>query len=190
MNFLAVVFGAALAISLVTGKAFFRGTYTRDEDPQKYWTIIGCYAVLMMAGLILPLVPSAAGGRKGDGASTSSRFGLPFDLLTDAATRLAAELENGAARARHAADGRAVVVHRPKPSPEGCADDYRVQFSQASSLVIWCSAAGKITSSHTTTSHLPAVAVPRTWIVDKRAGEALLVTLEMRGNRVVVVEVE
>ncbi len=56
--------------------------------------------------------------------------------------------------------------------------------------MIWCSTDGKVTSSHRTTSHLPAVTVPQTWIVDKKAGEALTISLERRGDRVVVTNVE
>lgn len=190
MNLLAIAFGALLLVALLTGKAYFRGVYSRDEDPRKYWTIVACYATLALAGLLMPHVSPLEGRRKGEGASASSwtwpRFELPFGLLTDAATRLAGELEDGAVRARKAPDGRVIIEHLPKASPEGCADDYRVQFSQASSLVIWCYTAGNVTSSHTTTSHLPAVDVPQTWIVDKRKGESLFISLERRGDRVVL----
>jgi len=190
VNVLAVAFGALLVVALLTGKAYFRGVYSRDEDPRKYWTIVACYATLALAGLLMPHLSPLEGRKKGDGTSggawTLPRFELPFGLLTDAATRLAGELEDGAARARKSRDGRATIEHVPKPSPEGCADDYRVQLSQASLLVIWCSSAGRVTSSHGTTSHLPAVDVPQTWIVDKRKGESLFVDLERRGDRVAV----
>ena len=193
MDILAIAFGALLLVALSTGKAYFRGVYARDEEPRKYWTIVACYAVLAIAGLLLPHVSPLEGRKKGERTASSGwswpRFELPFGLLTDAATRLAGELEDGAAKARKAADGRVTVEHLPKPSPEGCADDYRVQFSQASSLVIWCSTAGNVTSSHTTTSHLPAVEVPQTWIVEKHKGESLFVNLERRGDRVVVTAV-
>ena len=186
MNF---VFGALLIVALATGKAYFRGVYARDENPRRYWTIVGCYAVLSVSGMVLPLAGSAH-REKDDGTSTGSHFWLPFDLLTDAATRLAGELDGGAARARRAPDGRATIVHRPKASPEGCAEDYRVQLTKDSALVVWCSSAGKVTSSHVTTSHLPAVSVPQTWVVDKRAGEALTIALEKHGERMLVTGVE
>ena len=39
----------------------------------------------------------------------AGRFELPFGLLTDAATRLAGDLEDGAAKARKASDGRVTI---------------------------------------------------------------------------------
>src|SRR4051812_29542103 len=109
MNVLTVIFGIALVLGLVTRKAYYRGTYSRSEDPRTYWTIITCYAILALAGVLMPLIPNAERPRKadphqadgapgnGDGTSTWPRFELPFGLLTDAATRLAAELDDGAA---------------------------------------------------------------------------------------------
>jgi len=194
VNILAIIFGVLFVVALLTGKAYFRGAYRRDENPRRYWTIVACYATLLIGGLIMPHLSPIQGAKKGDGTPGSSwtwpRFELPFGLLTDAATRLAGDLEDGAAEARRTSDGRATIEHLPKASPEGCADDYRVQFSQASLLVVWCYSAGNVTSSHSTTSHLPAVDVPRTWIVDKQKGESLFVNLERRGDRVVVTGVQ
>ncbi len=114
------------------------------------------------------------------------------DFMTDAATRLARDLRKGA-------DGLAasreptivVVVHWMKPSPEGCSAGYRVQLTAASALVVWCrSEDGQRTvSSHTTTSHLPVVDVPLTWIVDKQAGEPTVIELERSGTKAVVTSV-
>jgi hypothetical protein len=72
-----------------------------------------------------------------------------------------------------------------KASPEGCADGYRVQVTAASAIVVWCrSADGQRTvGSHSTTNHLPAVDVAQTWIVDKRAGEPLMLDLERTGGK-------
>lgn len=71
MNF---VFGALIIVALVTGKAYFRGVYARDENPRRYWTIVGCYAVLIVSGMVLPLAGSAH-REKDDGTSTGSHFG-------------------------------------------------------------------------------------------------------------------
>ena len=114
------------------------------------------------------------------------------DFMTDAATRLAGDLRNGASRLTASREPTiAVVVHRMKPRPEGCRAGYRVQLSAASAIVVWCrSEDGQRTvSSHTTTSHLPAVAVPQTWIVDKGAGEPLVVELERMGAKPTVTSV-
>lgn len=187
MNFFTLIFGAFVVVALVTGKAYFRGVATRDDNPNRYWTIVACYAMMAVAGLIFAAIP---GGHGRNRASSSLVPSFMSDFLTDGATRIARDLEEGAVRARHAPDGQATVIHEPKASPEGCADDYRVQLTKDSALVIWCSTDGKVTSSHITTSHLPEVAVPQTWIVDKKAGEALTISLERRGNRVAVTDVQ
>ncbi len=119
MNFLTLIFSGFLAVALVTGKAYFRGVYARDDNPRRYWTIIGCYAVMAAAGLIFATLPGPHGR-----TSVSAGSVLPSalsDFLTDGATRIARELEQGAAQARQAPDGKATVIHRSKTSPEGCA---------------------------------------------------------------------
>ena len=39
---------AAIVIALVSGKAYFRGTIRRDDDPRQYWITVGCYGVLAL----------------------------------------------------------------------------------------------------------------------------------------------
>jgi hypothetical protein len=106
-------------------------------------------------------------------------------FLTDAATRLARDLRDGAGRLANSRDGSRIVIHRMKARPEGCAHGYRVQLAAAAAIVVWCrSADGRDTKdSYSTTSHLPAVDVPRTWIVDKGAGEPLYIELTATGAR-------
>ena len=101
------------------------------------------------------------------------------DFLTDAATRFARDLKDAAGRLTSSSDATGIVVHRVTASPEGCAHGYRVQLSASSSIVVWCKSQDgqKTVASYSTTSHLPAVDVPRTWIVDKSAGEPLHVEL-------------
>jgi hypothetical protein len=130
---------------------------------------------LVVACLVMALAASA-------GAS-------PLDwitgFLTDAATRLARDLRDGAGRLESSRDGSRTVIHRMKARPEGCAHGYRVQMAAAAAIVVWCrSADGRdTTGSYSTTSHLPAVDVPRTWIVDKGAGEPLYVELAATGAK-------
>lgn len=106
---------------------------------------------------------------------------------TDPATRLAADLEDGADRLR-LDQGATDSVHHATPSRPGeCDGPYKVQLDKVGAMIIWCYDASGITvSSHSTTSHNPAVDTPRTWIVDKGAGETLVVDLERRGSQAVI----
>jgi uncharacterized protein (DUF1778 family) len=112
-------------------------------------------------------------------------FAWPTDFMTDAATRLARDLREGADRLNASGAATRTVVHRMKATPEGCADSYRVQLTAASAIVVWCrSPDGQQTvGSHATTSHLPAVEVRQTWILDKGAGEPLTIELAATGGK-------
>ncbi len=111
-------------------------------------------------------------------------------IATDPATRLAADLEAGAGRLRMD-DGATDSVHHAAPSRAGqCDGPYRVQLDRVGAMIVWCKdASGATVSSHSTSSHSPHVDTPQTWIVDKGAGEALIVDLERRGGRAVITEV-
>ena len=50
MDWFGVVFSVAFLLSLLTGKAYFRRVYDRDETPTMYWQIVGCYAALAAMG--------------------------------------------------------------------------------------------------------------------------------------------
>ena len=167
MDWFPLLFLAAAAVALVTGRAYFRGTVARADAPARYWSTVGGYVAIACASLALSSSPSA------------SPWSWVTDFLTDAATRLARDLRDGAGRLESSSAADRTVVHRMKASPEGCADGYRVQVTAASSIVIWCKSADglRTVSSHSTTSHLPAVDVPQTWTVDKAAGEPLYVDL-------------
>lgn len=108
-------------------------------------------------------------------------------LATDPATRLAADLEAGADGLRMD-DGATGSVHHATPSRAGqCVGPYKVQLDKVGALIIWCKdAAGTTVSSHSTTSHSPHVDTSRTYIVDKGAGETLIVELERRNGRAVI----
>ena len=119
----------------------------------------------------------------------------PFLLLagcfTDAATRLAYDLEEGSKRLGNSSGERAMVVHRT-PSKDGeCVASYKVQVDDAGAIIIWCyDASGTETvSSHSTSYHGRYVDTPKTYILDKPAGEPLLIELERQGNRAVIVDV-
>jgi hypothetical protein len=108
-------------------------------------------------------------------------------FATDPATRLAADLEAGADRLRMD-DGATDSVHHATPSYAGqCEGPYKVQLDEVGAMIVWCyDTAGVTVSSHSTTSHAPHVVTPRTYIVDKGAGETLIVDLERRDARAVI----
>jgi hypothetical protein len=108
--------------------------------------------------------------------------------FTDAATRVAYDLEGGAKRLRSSSERTLAVKHVPQATPEGCPGDYTLQLSQESALLVWCqdSIGGPSTGSHTTTYHLNYVSVPQTLVIHKHAGEHAWIELTKHGDAVVV----
>jgi hypothetical protein len=107
---------------------------------------------------------------------------------TDAATRVADDLEAGAKRFRKTATATATVEHSPKATPEGCPGGYTLQLSEESALLVWCqdSIGGPSVTSHTTTYHLNYVDVPRTLVIHKERGQHVWLDLAKEGDRIVV----
>ena len=101
-----------------------------------------------------------------------------------------ADLEDAADNLR-TQEGATDSVHHAMPSRAGeCEGPYKLQLDKVGAMIIWCyDAAGKTISSHSTSSHGRAVDTPRTWIVEKGAGETLIVDLERRGGRAVITNV-
>jgi hypothetical protein len=122
-------------------------------------------------------------------------FSLPLLALlaacSDGATRIAYDIESGAAAFRDSAATSYSIKHVPEAYPGGCGGPYAVQFSAEAILVIWCKDAGasRVIGSHGTTYHLRFVDVPRQLNLDKPAGEPLYIDLEKRGEKVVVVDI-
>jgi hypothetical protein len=110
--------------------------------------------------------------------------------FTDAATRLAYDLESAAGKIGAAEGAKWTVAHRTPSRPGECDHDYKVQLDQVGAIIVWCrDQAGTGTlSSHSTSYHARFVATPRTYILDKKAGDPLLIDLERRGGRVLVVD--
>jgi hypothetical protein len=108
-------------------------------------------------------------------------------VITDPATRLAADLEDGADRLP-LQDGATDAVYHATPSRAGqCDGPYKVQLDRVGAMIVWCNdAAGNTVSSHSTTSHNRAVDTSQTFMVVKGAGETLIVDLERRGGRAVI----
>jgi hypothetical protein len=104
---------------------------------------------------------------------------------TDAATRIANDIEAGAAKLRSSGATRLTVKHAPERSPEGCVKGYYLQLSERSIMVVWCAEGG----SYGTTYHLSSVEVPQTHRITKQAGEPTLIELEKNDDRIVVTAV-
>jgi len=108
-------------------------------------------------------------------------------IATDPATRLAADLEDAAGRLP-AREGATDALHHATPSRPGqCDGPYKLQLDQVGAMIFWCKdAAGNTVSSHSTSSHSRAVDTSQTFIVDKGAGETLIIDLERRDGRAVI----
>ena len=108
-------------------------------------------------------------------------------IATDPATRLAADLEDAAGRLP-AREGATDALHHATPSRAGqCDGPYKLQLDQVGAMIVWCKdVAGNTISSHSTSSHSRAVDASQTFIVDKGAGETLIIDLERRDGRAVI----
>jgi len=106
---------------------------------------------------------------------------------TDPATRLATDLEDAAGRLPPR-EGATDALHHATPSRPGqCDGPYKVQLDQVGAMIVWCKdASGNTVSNHSTSSHNRAVDTAETFIVDKGAGQTLIVDLERRGGRAVI----
>ena len=109
--------------------------------------------------------------------------------LTDAATRIAYDIKAAAGQVGRANGSTHSLQHRT-PSRRGeCEGSYTVQLDKVGLLVIWCKdpEGVKTLSSHSTSYHRRFVDTSRTWIVNKKPGEPLLIDLERRDDRVLIV---
>jgi hypothetical protein len=96
------------------------------------------------------------------------------DIATDAATRLAYDIEAGAGRLGKG-DGARYSIQHNTPSKAGqCIGPYKVQLDKVGALIIWCKdATGGTVSSHSTSYHARFVDTPRTYLIEKPAGATL-----------------
>jgi len=112
-------------------------------------------------------------------------------FLTDAATRIAHDLESGAGRLGNAEGARHTVEHKTPSRGGECTGPYQVQLDKVGALVIWCKdAAGATVSSHSTSYHARYVDTPQTWLLEKGAGSTLKIVMERRGARAVITAVQ
>lgn len=54
MDWFGLFFLGAFTVSIVRGKAYFRGFVERETDPRRYWSILGCYLALAALGMASP----------------------------------------------------------------------------------------------------------------------------------------
>jgi hypothetical protein len=112
------------------------------------------------------------------------------DMPTDAATRLAHDIEVGAGRLGTEPGARYRIQHRTPSKASECGGPYTVQLDKVGALILWCKdATGRTVSSHSTSYHARFVDTPRTYIVEKPAGSTLIISLERRGGRAVITSV-
>jgi hypothetical protein len=109
---------------------------------------------------------------------------------TDAATRIAFDLEAGT-RQLGGADGARHSIRHATPSKAGeCTGPYKVQIDKVGALVVWCyDTEGRTVSSHSTTYHSRFVETPKTYHLEKPAQAPLIIDLERRGGRAVIIDV-
>lgn len=112
------------------------------------------------------------------------------DLFTDAATRIAYDLESASEELGSREGVRYRLEHRT-PSKRGeCDGPYKVQLDQVGALIVWCyDSSGNTVSSHSTSYHARFVDTPKTWLVDKAAHETLIIELERRDGRAQIIDV-
>jgi len=126
------------------------------------------------------------------GLSLVAGGALALAGCTDAATRIAYDIEAGAKSLASSPDTRATVRHEPARWPEGCDGGYSLEIGRGASadpgkgsIVVKCAGHGL----YYTTYHLNFVVVPATVSVRKDAGEAVLLQLEKRGGAIALVEI-
>ncbi|MDV6347628.1 hypothetical protein R2083_08875 [Nitrosomonas sp. Is35] len=112
--------------------------------------------------------------------------------FTDAATRIAYDIETAAKRVEHSENSKFTLAHRT-PSKKGeCDNNYKAQLDKIGALIIWCKDEknNQTVSSHSTSYHSRFVDTPDTYILEKNARETLFIELERRNGRVVIADVK
>lgn len=117
-------------------------------------------------------------------------------LVSDAATRLAYQIRNEALWMRLSGAPSVSFEHRPKSWPEGITGDYRIEFSGGDNPVVpgrrTIGVARDLTEPawYSTSYHLNYVEVPARLVAAHHAGEVTRITLERRGDKVLLTKME
>jgi hypothetical protein len=112
------------------------------------------------------------------------------DIGTDAATRLAYDIEASSGRLGKTPGDKYIIQHHAPSKPGECMGPYTVQIDKVGALIIWCKdTTGHTVSSHSTSYHSRFVETPQTYILDKPTGATLAIYLERRDGRAVITDV-
>lgn len=128
---------------------------------------------------------------------------LVVSACTDAATRVAYDIESGTGKLGSPDGARAEIRHTPRRWPEGCAGSYTLRIGQGASdnlghnnfrirgnsdgLLVRCYASDGNLHAWGTTYHLRFVEVPETVQIEKKAGETTVIDVERRSGKALVV---
>ena len=115
------------------------------------------------------------------------------DFMTDAATRLAYEIEREAKELKRSNETTRTLVHTPKGSPEGVDGAYTVKLvlghaGRRGLSVSGFNIAQQKQVGYGTTYHLNFVEVPKDLVISKRAGETVMIVLTRAGDAVQISE--
>jgi hypothetical protein len=112
------------------------------------------------------------------------------DAFTDPATRIAYDIESANRHLGNSEHSTFSLQHQTPSKSGECEGPYKVQLDKVGALIIWCyDDAGNTVSSHSTSYHGRFIDTPQTYLLDKAAGETLVIELERRNGRAVVVNV-
>jgi hypothetical protein len=112
------------------------------------------------------------------------------DAFTDPATRIAYDIESANRHLGNSEYSTYSLQHQTPSKTGECDGPYKVQLDKVGALIIWCyDDAGNTVSSHSTSYHGKFIDTPQTYLLDKTAGETLVIDLERRNGRAVVVNV-
>ena len=122
---------------------------------------------------------------------------------TDAATRVAYDIESGTGKLTSHDGARVEIPHDPRRWPEGCAGSYVLRIAKGAaenlghdnfhtrpnsgSLSVTCYGSSGNRNGWTTTYHLRFVDVPETVEIEKKADEKVFIEVERRSGRAVLV---
>lgn len=112
------------------------------------------------------------------------------DVFTDAATRIAYDIEANVDRLATAEGATHVIRHATPSKPGECGGPFKVQFDKVGALIIWCKDSnGHTVSSHSTSYHARFIDTRETFITDKPSGSTLSIQIERRNGRPVITKV-
>ena len=125
---------------------------------------------------------------------------------TDAATRVAYDIESGSKKLGSAEGSRVEIRHVPSRWPEGCAGSYTLHIGKGSAtadgngnfhinrdangLSVRCYNSSGNPHAWGTTYHLRFVDVPEAVDIEKQGGAAAVIEVERRGGRAAVVRLQ